>query len=65
MAWFWQELLDDPGDPLIARKLATIRDFRFESVTRYAPRFAPKLRWLCPPILIDGKVQRLSTIVSL
>jgi uncharacterized protein len=54
--------LDASGDPLIARKLATIRDFRPESVQGYVPRIAPKVRWLDPPVLIDGKIERFSVV---
>jgi uncharacterized protein len=54
--------LDASGSELVAQKLATIRDFRPESINGYVPRVAPKVRWLDPPVLIDGKIKRLSAI---
>jgi uncharacterized protein len=54
--------LDESGNALIAEKLATIRDFRHESVNGYRPRIAPKVRWLDPPVLIDGKITRFSQV---
>jgi uncharacterized protein len=54
--------LDASGSPLIARKLDTIRNFRPERAFGYEPRIVPKERWLDPPVLCNGKVQRLSEL---
>jgi hypothetical protein len=52
--------LDASRNAVIDQKLATIRDFHPECVNGYNPRIAPKIRWLDPLILTDGKVERLS-----
>ncbi len=54
--------LEASGNALIARKLATIRNFDPESVKGYVATVAPKNRWLDPPILVDGHIERLSVI---
>jgi hypothetical protein len=54
--------LDASGSPLIAHKLARIRHFLPESANGYAPRVVPKERWLDPPVLNMGSVQRLSEL---
>ncbi len=56
--------LDASGSRKIARKLATIRHLGPESTQGYVPRIVPKERWLDPPVLINGTVQRLSTIAA-
>jgi HD superfamily phosphohydrolase len=55
-------ILDAAGSPLIAGKLETIRHFRPERALGYQPRIVPKERWLDPPVLSGGKVQRLSEV---
>jgi uncharacterized protein len=54
--------LDASASRKIARKLKTIRNLRPESTDGYVPRIVPKERWLDPPILTDGSVQRLSEL---
>ena len=54
--------LDASGSRKIARKLKTIRNLRPESTQGYVPRIVPKERWLDPPVLIGGAVQRLSEL---
>jgi hypothetical protein len=56
--------LDAAAVPLINRKLHSIRHFRPESVSGYAPRVVPKARWLDPPVLIGRTVTRLSALES-
>lgn len=52
--------LDAAGSPLIASKLETIRTFRPERAVGYSPRVTPKVRWLDPPVLLDGVVRGVS-----
>jgi uncharacterized protein len=54
--------LDASRSRKIVRKLSTIRHLRPESTQGYVPRIIPKERWLDPPVLIDGSVQRLSEL---
>jgi uncharacterized protein len=54
--------LDAAGSRKIARKLATIRNLSPESTRGYLPRIVPKQRWLDPPVLTAGSVQRLSEL---
>ena len=54
--------LDASGDPLIRRKLDSIRHFRPESTRRYTPRVVPKARWLDPPIWNGRELVRLSEL---
>jgi uncharacterized protein len=54
--------LDASRSRKIVRKLSTIRHLRPESTQGYVPRIIPKERWLDPPVLIDGRVQRLSEL---
>jgi hypothetical protein len=56
--------LDAAAIPSIRSKLDSIRHFRPESVLGYSPRVVPKARWLDPPVLLEGKVQRLSELSS-
>ena len=57
-------ILDASGNPLIARKLDTIRHFRPERALGYQPRIIPKERWLDPLVLGNGSVKRLSELES-
>jgi HD superfamily phosphohydrolase len=52
--------LQESGSPLIAEKLDEILYFRAERVEGYIPRIIPKVRWLDPPVRIDGVVRRVS-----
>jgi uncharacterized protein len=54
--------LDAADIPLIHRKLASIRQFRPESINGYAPRVVPKARWLDPPVLTGHSVEQLSIL---
>ena len=54
--------LDASGSRKIARKLSTIRHLRPDSIQGYMPRIVPKERWLDPPVLTGGSVQRLSEL---
>ncbi len=54
--------LESAGNEVITRKLDEIRRFDPKRVNGYVARVAPKVRWLDPPILIDGKVERLSAL---
>ena len=56
--------LDASANRKIARKLNTIRCLRPESTRGYVPRIVPKERWLDPPVLTGGSVQRLSELES-
>ncbi len=56
--------LDAARSPLIAAKLAAIRDFRPESLADYQPAVVPKERWLDPDVLENGAVRPLSTILG-
>jgi uncharacterized protein len=56
--------LDAADVPLIRHKLHSIRHFRPESVSGYAPRVVPKARWLDPPVRIGQAVERLSLLES-
>jgi HD superfamily phosphohydrolase len=56
--------LDASGSSLIARKLDTIRQFRPECALGYEPRIVPKERWLDPPVIANGKVERFSQLKS-
>jgi hypothetical protein len=48
--------------PLIEGKLAHIEHFRPALLAGYAPRITPKVRWLDPPVAVDGYCQRLSEL---
>jgi predicted HD phosphohydrolase len=54
--------LDAAASPLIAQKLARIRDFDPEQVVGYVPRVVPKERWLDPPVRVDGTLRRMSEL---
>jgi hypothetical protein len=54
------EKLDAAGNSLIDAKLAAIRQFEHAHVQGYSPRIIPKERWLDPPVLIEGRIRRLS-----
>jgi uncharacterized protein len=54
--------LDASASRIIARKLTTVRNLRPESTDGYVPRIIPKERWLDPPVLTGGSVQRLSEL---
>jgi HD superfamily phosphohydrolase len=54
--------LDASGSRKITKKLQTIRALRPESTEGYVPRIVPKERWLDPPVLAGGVVQRLSEL---
>jgi uncharacterized protein len=55
--------LDAARIPSIDRTLEKIRRFRPETAAGYAPRVAPKQRWLDPHLLVDGAVRRVSEFV--
>lgn len=48
--------------PLIDAKLANIAHVPDERLIDYAPRVAPKARWLDPPVLVEGRCLPLSEI---
>lgn len=48
----------------IAAKLDAVLDFRPERLDGYVPRVIPKVRWLDPPVVLDGRVVRLSELAS-
>lgn len=52
--------LDAAGSPLIAAKLAAIRDFHTGRLANYRPLVIPKERWLDPDVLELGTVEPLS-----
>jgi uncharacterized protein len=54
--------LDASRSRKITKKLNTIRQLRPESSDGYVPRIVPKERWLDPPVLTGGSVQRLSEL---
>jgi uncharacterized protein len=55
--------LDAAGSPLIAEKLARIRQFDPEDVVDYTPRVIPKERWLDPPVQVEGSLRRMSELL--
>jgi uncharacterized protein len=57
--------LDASRSRQIARKLKTIRNLCPDSTRGYVPRIVPKERWLDPPVLTGGSVQRLSELEAL
>ncbi len=54
--------LDAAGSPLIAARLASIREFRPECLANYRPLVRPKERWLDPDVVEDGHARPLSTL---
>jgi HD superfamily phosphohydrolase len=48
--------------PKIAGILRRIRTVRPEDLAGYVPRVAPKLRWIDPPVFVEGSMRRLSEI---
>ena len=56
--------LEAAGSRKIARKLTSIRHLDPERAHSYVPRIVPKERWLDPPVLINGTVQRLSAMAA-
>ena len=50
------------GNPRIAQTLDHILHFQPERATGYVARVSPKVRWLDPPVLVDGRVHRLSEL---
>jgi HD superfamily phosphohydrolase len=48
--------------PRINRTLTRITRPDAGEVAAYAPRVQPKLRWLDPPVVLEGSVQRLSSL---
>ena len=51
-----------PRSPKIAEILRRIRNVRPEDLAGYVPRVAPKMRWVDPPVLVEGSMRRLSEI---
>ncbi len=54
--------LDAADLPSIRRRLDSIRHFDPASAVGYVPRVVPKVRWLDPPVRVDGAVVRFSEI---
>jgi hypothetical protein len=52
--------LDASGSPLIAGKLALIRNFHPARIAGYNPRVIPKSRWLDPPVQVGSTFRRMS-----
>lgn len=48
--------------PIIEAKLDTITHFDPERLTGFVPRVVPKNRWIDPPVVVDGKIRRLSEL---
>jgi hypothetical protein len=48
------ERLHSARSPLIDRKLALITEFKPERLIGYVERVSPKMRWLDPPVVVEG-----------
>jgi HD superfamily phosphohydrolase len=46
--------LRSAGSPLIDQKLALIAEFKPERLVGYVERISPKMRWLDPPVAVEG-----------
>jgi hypothetical protein len=54
--------LEAASSPLIAEKLAVIRDFHAGRTVGYSPRVIPKERWLDPPVQTGWTFRRMSEL---
>ncbi len=54
--------LRDAGVHSITATLDAIRDFRPGLASGYVPRVTPKVRWIDPPVVVAGRLVRLSEI---
>jgi hypothetical protein len=54
--------LDASSSPLIAAKLALIRNFHPARIAGYNPRVIPKERWLDPPVQMGSTFRRMSEL---
>jgi len=48
--------------PKITEILRQIREVQPEDLANYVPRVTPKVRWIDPPVLVEGSMRRLSEI---
>ena len=54
--------LEASGSTRIAETLDQITHFDPERMRGYVARVSPKLRWLDPPVMVEGRVRRLSEL---
>jgi hypothetical protein len=54
--------LREAHSPLIEAKLSHITRFRPELTVGFVPQVEPKTRWIDPPVLVDGRLRRLSEL---